>query len=420
MNFIKVKGVLIIIFLLVSASLLCQDLTESELQRNQAAAKIYMQKDADKKEKLFKDWLQKYPPAKFSGSKVLYDYVKIELSKSYAGEENIGKALEYADKIETAYLRPEAWAVTAEALQKKNHLDAAATLYQKAREDAYQYKTNWKDHPGAAEVALKLTDYSLALSDVLYRQLKFTEALNYVKEAHDNSPEIRADIDIHYVNVLITLKKKDETFKIAEELVLEGLADKEMKAILRQSYILINGKTGADEYMKQVNGKIHVKKMKEFSGQMISLSAPEFSLNDLDGNEVSLTSLKGKIVVLDFWATWCIPCRESFPFMQMLLNKYKERSDINFLFIHTWERDEDATKKAKEFILENNYSFHVLMDLKDPITQVNKVVRAYNVSALPAKLIIDKQGNIRFYYQKLKGGTESEMDDIAAMIDLID
>src|SRR5690554_8083345 len=69
--------------------------------------------------------------------------------------------------------------------------------------------------------------------------------------------------------------------------------------------------------------------------------APDFTLEDLEGNTVSLKDLEGKVVVLDFWATWCAPCIKSFPAMQMAVNKYKDDPEVEFLFINTWEqRDE--------------------------------------------------------------------------------
>src|SRR5690606_41666590 len=78
--------------------------------------------------------------------------------------------------------------------------------------------------------------------------------------------------------------------------------------------------------------------------------APGFSLKDLDGKEVSLEDLKGKVVVLDFWATWCAPCIKSFPAMQMAVDKYKEDPEVAFLFINTWERQEDPAAAVKQFM----------------------------------------------------------------------
>lgn len=123
-----------------------------------------------------------------------------------------------------------------------------------------------------------------------------------------------------------------------------------------------------------------------------STKGAELNLKDLQGNMVSLASLKGKIVVLDFWATWCGPCKASFPHMQELVNKYKSDPDVVFLFIDTWERMEPKImlENAAKFIKDNNYSFQVLLDDKD------KVVSDYKVEGIPAKFILDKKGDIVF------------------------
>src|ERR1700748_85368 len=67
----------------------------------------------------------------------------------------------------------------------------------------------------------------------------------------------------------------------------------------------------------------------------VNQSAPDFKLKDIDGKEISLASLNGKIVIVDFWATWCGPCKASFPGMQLAVNNFKNDKDVVFLFIDT-------------------------------------------------------------------------------------
>jgi thiol-disulfide isomerase/thioredoxin len=77
----------------------------------------------------------------------------------------------------------------------------------------------------------------------------------------------------------------------------------------------------------------------------------------LNGNEVSLEQFKGKIVIIDFWATWCGPCLQSFPGLQTSVDKYKDNNDVKFLFINTWERVDRQEEECRGFHRKKFLSF---------------------------------------------------------------
>jgi peroxiredoxin len=146
--------------------------------------------------------------------------------------------------------------------------------------------------------------------------------------------------------------------------------------------------------------------------KMIKETAPGFSLTNIKGESVSLEELKGKIVIIDFWATWCGPCRQSFPGMKQAVEKFADNDNVKFLFINSWERVENKLETAAKFIKENNYPFNVLMDTD------NSVITSFKVSGIPTKFVIDGTGNIRFKLVGFDGNTDHVADEISAMVKL--
>lgn len=147
--------------------------------------------------------------------------------------------------------------------------------------------------------------------------------------------------------------------------------------------------------------------------EMINEPAPDFTLKNLAGEKVSLSSLMGKTVVLDFWATWCGPCLASFPGIQEVVNDYKDDESVEFLFIDTWESGSDDAKisKVKKFIKKKGYNFNVVFDLND------KVVKDYGLQGIPTKFVVGPDGNIKF--RKIGGGPSGVLvEELYAMIEL--
>lgn len=161
--------------------------------------------------------------------------------------------------------------------------------------------------------------------------------------------------------------------------------------------------------------------MNEVAKSMIKEAAPAFSVLDANGKTVSLADFKGKTIVLDFWATWCGPCKMSLPGMQATVNKYKNDPKVAFLFIHTWEgkgKDANPTEAAKKYFAENNYgNLPLYMDLQDA-NKKNPAVSAFKVSAIPTKFVIDGNGNIRFRHTGASINVSEALADLSAMIEL--
>jgi peroxiredoxin len=111
---------------------------------------------------------------------------------------------------------------------------------------------------------------------------------------------------------------------------------------------------------------------------------PDFCLEGLNGEKVQLKALKGKIIFLNFWATWCGPCKEEMPSMEALYQHFKDR---NFIFL-TISLDFGGQEPVRKFIENHRYQFPVLLDSS------GKTLDLFEVSKIPTTLIIDKNGKM--------------------------
>lgn len=116
-------------------------------------------------------------------------------------------------------------------------------------------------------------------------------------------------------------------------------------------------------------------------GLKVGVKAPDFTLKNLEGEKVQLSDFKGKKVLINFWATWCKPCRDEMPAME----KYYQSAsnDVVFLAVNT-----DPTSDVKGFADEMKLTFPILLDNAD------KTMNAYGVLSIPTTFFIDEKGNI--------------------------
>ncbi len=112
--------------------------------------------------------------------------------------------------------------------------------------------------------------------------------------------------------------------------------------------------------------------------------APNFKLPNLEGQSISLKDFQGKTVLLNFWATWCSPCRKEMPYIQEIFEEWSNR-DLVILAINVGE----SQAKVESFLQSNNLSFPVLLDTK------KTVAVKYNIQFYPTTFFIDKDGIIQ-------------------------
>jgi thiol-disulfide isomerase/thioredoxin len=134
--------------------------------------------------------------------------------------------------------------------------------------------------------------------------------------------------------------------------------------------------------------------------------APAFQLHTSGNTDLSLSDLKGQVVLINFWASWCGPCREEMPVLEQLYKKYKP-AGFTLLGVNV----EPKSAEAEGFLKSTPVSFPIVFD---PDSKVSKL---YEVSGMPSTVILDRKGKVRYVHHGYKPGEESQyLDQIRALV----
>ncbi|MEM9058096.1 MAG: TlpA disulfide reductase family protein [Pseudomonadota bacterium] len=126
-------------------------------------------------------------------------------------------------------------------------------------------------------------------------------------------------------------------------------------------------------------------------------SAPDFTLKSRDGSNLRLSELRGQVVMINFWASWCGPCRQEMPLLDELYQQY-EPLGFTLLGVNVEQDVADAERLLKDAPV----SFPVLYDPD------NAVTKAYDVVAMPSTILVDRDGNMRYVHHGYKPGYEDD------------
>lgn len=389
------------------------------LAKKERIDKIGYIADLAEREKLIQEIKQDYPP-KDAVDFQTFNYLYYNLANKYAENDKLKQALEIAEKLEAPeraqLLNDLAWGLA----EENKNLEIAKEISAKAvawAETEIEMPTtprpstisrgDWKK-----ERRRIYAGYADTHAFVLDKLGDSTNALTYQEKAVKHFEGLEPDINARYTALLEKTQAPDLRYQL-EGFILKGLATPAMYEQFKRLFLAENNtEKNYESYIEKLNTKAKEHLRQELAASMLFQPAPEFTLKNLKGETVSSKSLLGKVLVIDFWATWCGPCKMAFPGMQTAVEKFKDDKTVEFLFLNCWERSSERQKTAADFIESKNYPFHVLVDEED------KVVAEYGVSGIPTKFIIDAKGNIRFKSVGYNGNNEKLVDELIAMIEL--
>lgn len=265
---------------------------------------------------------------------------------------------------------------------------------------------------------------ALVLAD---RKTDLPKALDYARRAESGLTEFHPmtrppDISTEDFESRFSLEKQKENYRRQRAFVLDAHGwvlcqmgnGREAEAKLRQSVELNRTETslihlaealkqlGQAEEAQRIEVEITDSLLETIRKEFTRKPATDFQLEAIDGRKYRLSDLNGKMVLINFWATWCGPCVGEMPLFLKMYEKYKEQG-FEILAI---SGDDPADRgKVAQFAREHNFSFPVLFD--------DGVAKLYNVTGYPTSIFIDRQGNIRY---RQEGEFESDGRRIAIII----
>lgn len=134
--------------------------------------------------------------------------------------------------------------------------------------------------------------------------------------------------------------------------------------------------------------------------------APDFALKSSTGENLRLSEFRGDVVMINFWATWCGPCRQEMPLLDELYSRY-QRVGFSLLGVNI----DDDSRRAMDMIEELGVSFPVLFDARKEVSKL------YEVEAMPVTVIVDRTGTVRYIHHGYKPGYENKyLDQIRSLL----
>lgn len=372
-------------------------------------------------QKKYDSWLKKFPEdAEIHGEQPIYSQALMRMALEYYNENNFltGDSLVDVAKHRSNFGQYANW-LGAKLIANKN-LQAAnyvlSNAYEVSSRAIQSTDAAIKNNNDARSFLIIAQNYCQVLNSLKDYETLSNVLTFFITTPHASTTNNALMLGQAFLN---QGKKLDAFLAMDNYLRMSNIQGRDQKVIemLKPLYIELNGpQANFDTYISGIRANVTQVLSSKFKKEMVKVKAADFTLTDLDGHQVSLSDYKGKVVVLEFWATWCSPCKRSLPGMQALVNKYKQDSEVQFLFVDVFQKESNYKELVEKYMIENKYTFKVLFDHMDNYEQ--SVAKAYAVQGIPHKVVIDKNGFIRFQGTGDLADPEKTVNELSVKIEL--
>ena len=218
-------------------------------------------------------------------------------------------------------------------------------------------------------------------------------------------------VNENLINVYVANGKSIEAEKLGLACIRKAKSNLKIVEKLKVAFKNVHGSlSGYDKAVK--DAKLEEEASVLESG--INKPAPDFSLKAMNGATVKLKDLRGRVVVLDFWATWCIPCKASLSQLQKVYERYEAYKTVSIVTINTSEHALGSKREAavKKFMADSKFTFQVVYD------SISTTAQKFGIEGIPATIVIDKNGKIQFMSAGSKNGNEM-VDELITQIEVL-
>jgi thiol-disulfide isomerase/thioredoxin len=297
-------------------------------------------------------------------------------------------------------------------------------LTQKVQDGSYEENGVFNKEQAAANAAEQLDNQLGIHISLLYDMKKYAAAKEYFKYLSAKGAYGSADLNAIHLDILQQTGDQQAIQPFLESCVKANTVTPQMFDKLKAIYIAKNKTAdGYERYVASLRSDEEQHQLKAYVQEhLANQEYIPFALEDADGKLVRSSEWGDKIVVLDFWATWCKPCISAFPGMQLVIDKYAEDPQVAVYMVGTMQTG-NYKEKSTGFIKQQGYRFHLLHDgINKQTGEQDAVFKTFvpyfQSSAIPRKVIL-KDGIMRYTAEGYSGSPSKLADELTYAIELL-